>query len=78
MIVKTPWTSRVFDFNFPVGHFPAIYVRLLGTAARIDGLVKNCFESHFEFKPDGRWSVKEHIGHLVDLEELHEERLLDY
>jgi uncharacterized damage-inducible protein DinB len=29
-------------------------------------------------QPDGQWSVLQHIGHLADLEELHEGRLDDF
>jgi len=78
MIAKTPWTARKFNFDYPVSHFPVIYVRLYGTADRIEALIKNFTEEQLEQKPGGKWSVKEHVGHLTDLEELHEGRLDDY
>lgn len=35
-------------------------------------------EEILNLKPDGKWSIKEHIGHLSDLEELHEGRIDDF
>ncbi len=29
-------------------------------------------------KPHGKWSILEHIGHLIDLEEVHEGRIDDF
>ena len=78
MITKTPWTSRKFNFEFPVSYFPCIFVRLQGTAIRIEDYVKNIPEEQLEYKPGDKWSIKEHIGHLTDLDELHEGRLEDY
>jgi hypothetical protein len=78
MISKTPWTSRKFNFDFPVGYFPVIFARLQGTAARIEEYIKGFSEKQLEYKPGGKWSVKENIGHLTDLDALHEGRLEDY
>jgi hypothetical protein len=78
MIAKTPWTSRKFNFDFPVTYFPCIFVRLQGTCVRIEDYIKNLSEEQLESKEPGKWSIKEHIGHLTDLDELHEGRLIDY
>jgi hypothetical protein len=78
MIAKIPWTERKFNFDFPVSHLPCIYVRLEGTSTRIAEYIKDLSEEELKLKPNGKWSVKEHIGHLIDLEELHEGRLEDY
>src|SRR5436190_2955669 len=78
MIRKTPWTYRKFNFDFPVTHFPCIFVRLQGTCVRIEDYIKNLSEEQLQFKEPEKWSIKEHIGHLTDLDELHEGRLEDY
>jgi hypothetical protein len=78
MMPKTPWLARTFNFEFPISHFACIYSRLQGTLLRIEDLVKVLSEDQLEFKPGEKWSIKEHIGHLADLDELHEARLEDY
>jgi uncharacterized damage-inducible protein DinB len=35
-------------------------------------------KSVLELKLSRSWSAKEHVGHLVDLEELHEKRIREY
>jgi len=78
MISQTPWFERKFEFNFPVGYFPVILERLRGTLPRLESLVKNKPEEELTEKIDGSWSVKEHIGHLCDLEELWYGRIEDF
>jgi uncharacterized damage-inducible protein DinB len=78
MIPQTPWFERKFDFNFPVGLFPVITERLRGTSSRIEGMVENKSEEELTRKPNGAWSIKEHIGHLYDLEELWYGRIEDF
>lgn len=78
MIKKTPWLERKFSFDFPVSHFPVIVERLRGTPARIEDMVKNISDEKLRSKKENGWSIKEHIGHLNDLEELHEKRLKEY
>jgi uncharacterized damage-inducible protein DinB len=78
MIKKTPWLERKFSFDFPVSHFPVIAERLRGTPARIEDMVKNISDTQLRVKKENGWSIKEHIGHLNDLEELHERRLQEY
>ena len=52
--------------------------RLHGTPARIKEMVSNLDEDRATRKPGGKWSIKEHIGHLYDLEFLHDGRLDDF
>jgi uncharacterized damage-inducible protein DinB len=77
MIRQTPWFQRTFDFDFPVGLFPVIFSRLEGTIFRLHSIVLNADDEQISYNPDG-WSVKEHIGHLYDLEELWWKRLNDF
>lgn len=41
-------------------------------------MVSNLNEEQASLKPGGKWSIKEHIGHLYDLEFLHDGRLDDF
>lgn len=78
MITQTPWIERKFEFNFPVGLFPIIVERLRGTLSQIEDLVKNIPDEKLSFKKDGKWSIKEVVGHLFDLEELWNGRINDF
>lgn len=78
MFEQFPWIERKFNFNFPVEIFPCILERFRGVPVRIEEVTKNLSEDILTFKPDGKWSIKEHAGHLLDLEELGEKRLDDF
>ena len=77
MIQQTPWIERSFQFNFPVTHFAVIFSRLEGTLFRLPALLTHTNEEECSHTANG-WSVKEHIGHLFDMEELWWKRLQDF
>lgn len=78
MVKQTKWTERQFDFNFPIGVFPCILERLRGTPARLEDLTSALPVNILTIRVQGSWSIQENVGHLLDLEELGERRLLDY
>lgn len=75
---RTKWTERKFSFEFPAGWLPDILTRLRGTQARIREMTHALSDEDASYKPAGKWSIKENIGHLSDLEELHEGRIDDF
>jgi hypothetical protein len=75
---RTKWVERVFDFSLPVGVFPCVAERLRGTPARLEELTRGLHARVLTARRDGKWSIQEHAGHLIDLDELHEGRLDDY
>jgi uncharacterized damage-inducible protein DinB len=77
MIRQIPWFERAFNFDFPVGLFPVIFSRLEGSIFRLHSVLLNTDEEYSSYNASG-WSVKEHIGHLYDLEELWWKRLQDF
>ncbi len=77
MIQQTPWFERSFHFDFPVGLFPVIFSRLEGSIFRLHSILLNADDEYCSHSTQG-WSVKEHLGHLYDLEELWWKRLLDF
>lgn len=77
MIAQTRWTERRFDLSFPPGLFPNIIERLRGTPARVEEMVSSLPSALLTRRNDG-WSIQEHIGHLIDLETLHEGRIDDF
>ena len=77
MINQTPWFQRQFHFDFPVGIFPIIFSRMEGSIFRLYSLLSNADDEMCSVNTNG-WSVKEHVGHLYDLEELWWKRLQDF
>lgn len=78
MIKQTPWIERKFNFDFPVGNFPIIVERMKGTLAQLEALIKNIPDEQLSVKADGKWSAKEVIGHLYDIEDLWNGRIDDF
>jgi hypothetical protein len=77
-MIQMKWTDRTFSFDFPVGVFPGIVERLRGTPARIGELVRGVPYPMLIHRDGERWSVNEHIGHLIDLDDLDHVRLNEY
>lgn len=78
MIQRTKWTERKFTFDFPEGWLSNVLERLRGTTPRIVDMVTGLTDEQLSIQPQGKWSIKEHIGHLTDLEDLHEGRIDDF
>jgi uncharacterized damage-inducible protein DinB len=77
--MKEPnWFERVFDFSFPAEYFPYVVERVRGTPARVEELVASFDPTILTTRPGGEWSIQEHAGHLLDLDELHTGRLDDF
>lgn len=77
-MIQMEWTQRTFSFDFPAGVFPGIVERLRGTPARISELVGGVPHAMLIRRVGNRWSVNEHIGHLIDLDELDQTRLDEF
>jgi len=74
---KTEWFKRKFPVIDDNGILPSIIGRLSGTPARLEELAGNLNDDLLALKPGGKWSAKEEIGHLSDLEPLWLGRLED-
>ncbi|HEY3456989.1 MAG TPA: DinB family protein [Bryobacteraceae bacterium] len=72
------WFERKFEFTFPVEQYPNLCVRLRGTPARIEEMLRGVAHDVLVHKPDNKWSAQEHAGHLLDLESLWMARLDDF
>ena len=72
------WVDRTFDFSFPVGLIDAILERLRGTPARLEEKLRGFGRATLIRRDGDSWSIQEHAGHLLDLDELHLGRLDDY
>ena len=78
MIVQTPWVERKFEFNFPVGLYPIIIQRLQSTNPALRSLVEKIPDEKLSTRPEGKWSAKEVVGHLYDVEDLWNGRVDDF
>jgi uncharacterized damage-inducible protein DinB len=72
------WIDRHFAFNIPEELFPVVVERLRGTPARIEDKVRALSPTLLTRRDGDAWSIQEHLGHLLDLDELHDGRLDDF
>ena len=77
-MIQMPWLERTFPFDLPAGVFPGIVERLRGTPARLGELTRGATHAMLTRRHGERWSVNEHIGHLIDLDDLDHVRLNEY
>jgi hypothetical protein len=78
MSAITPWVQRRFRFDFPVSLYPNILARFRGTPARLEDAVRDLSRERLIAKPDGKWSIQENAGDLLDEEKLFRTRLKEY
>jgi uncharacterized damage-inducible protein DinB len=78
MIPQTAWLDRQFAFDLPIGTFPPLLERLRGTPVRAKELVTGLPDDLLARRVNDKWSVKEHLGHLVDLAPLDDRRLNEF
>jgi uncharacterized damage-inducible protein DinB len=74
------WVERRFAFDCPPEHAPEILERLRGTPARVEERV-GALPAALRTRRDsdsGKWSIQEHAGHLITVEQLFLGRLDDY
>jgi uncharacterized damage-inducible protein DinB len=74
---RTKWFERKFPPIEDNGLLPSIIERLAGTPARIEEIVSHINSEMLQLKQENKWSIKEEVGHLGDLEPLWLVRLDD-
>jgi len=72
------WFERKFDFRFSAEQYPNLCVRLRGTPARLEDMLRDATRDVLTCKPVDKWSAQEHAGHLLDLEPLWLARVDDF
>jgi len=72
------WFERKFWFTFPIEQYPNLCVRLQGTPARLEELLRNVPREVLVRRVGEKWSAQEHAGHLLDLEPLWMARVEDF
>lgn len=74
---KIEWFNRKFALIEDNGILPPIMERLAGTPIRLEEITRYSEESRLTMKEGEKWSIKEEVGHLADLEPLWLGRLED-
>jgi uncharacterized damage-inducible protein DinB len=72
---RTEWFKRVFPPILDNGLFPCILERLEGTAVRLRHKISK-MTGDLTAAQQGTWSIHKEVGHLIDLEPLWHERML--
>lgn len=68
------WLEYKWSFDFPVGMFRAICERLRGTPARLEERLASVPATRLAARVGEKWTVLEHAGHLVLLEQMWQAR----
>jgi hypothetical protein len=75
---KIKWIERKFEFDLLQDEFPFILKRLSETPDKIEQLLYSVAPEVLKKKINNKWSIQEHIGHIIDLEKVHEGRIDDF
>jgi uncharacterized damage-inducible protein DinB len=67
---RTEWFNRKFPVIEDNGLLPSIIERLAGTPARVEEIINHVKPDVLTMSYDGKWTIKEEVGHLADLEPL--------
>jgi uncharacterized damage-inducible protein DinB len=78
MMREPNWFDKQFDFSIGVDAFPTVIERVRGTPARVEEMVTSYPGEVLTARPGEEWSIQEHVGHLYDLDELHDGRIDDF
>ncbi len=74
---RKEWFKRKFNQTLDPETLPNILERLLGTPARVEEKIRSIDADYYDLKLKDKWSIKENIGHLSDLEPLWMARIED-
>lgn len=72
------WVDRRFNFDFPIGLYPNILARVRGTPARLEDAVRGLSPERLTERHEGKWSIQDNAGHLLDEEDLFWRRTQEY
>ncbi|MFQ5628077.1 MAG: DinB family protein [bacterium] len=78
MIKQIQWFERKFTLGLPAWMFPNLIERLRGLPPRLEMQVGLLPPKISTWRDIDSWSIQEHVGHLLDLEELWAARLDDF
>ncbi|KIC94944.1 DinB family protein [Flavihumibacter solisilvae] len=71
------WFDRNFTFGLPNAMLPFYLERLAGTSTRMRAKLDGIDDSILSEKYNGKWSVKQHIGHLAEVDQVASKRIVE-
>lgn len=78
MVSRGIWFERKFTLGLPTWMFPNVVERLRGTPARVEERLRGVMTETLTRRDGERWSMQEHLGHLLDLGWLDAARVGDF
>ncbi len=72
---KVEWFERQFTFGVSPGLLPFYLERLQGTLPRLEKKLAGMSEDILSNRLDGKWSIKQNIGHLAEVDEIANKRI---
>jgi uncharacterized damage-inducible protein DinB len=78
MTTPRRWFDRKFELGLGADTAGELLKRLRQTPERLADAVRGLPPEILTRKPEGKWSIQENAGHLLDLEPLWDQRLDDY
>ncbi len=72
---QLPWFERNLKFGLPAIMLPYYLERLNGTYVRIQFKVKGVTNNILSNRLDNKWSVKQNIGHLAEVDVINNRRI---
>lgn len=72
---KVEWFERQFTFGVSPGLLPFYLERLQGTLPRLEKKLAGISEDILSNRLDGKWSIKQNIGHLAEVDEIANKRI---
>lgn len=72
-----PWFERNLTFGLPKEMLPYYLERLEGTPIRIERKVFGVSNDVLSNKLNNKWSIKQHIGHLAEVNEIANKRIAE-
>jgi hypothetical protein len=70
-----PWFERNLKFGYPIEMLPYFLERLEGSIVRIQTKVHGVDDTILSTRLNDKWSIKQNIGHLAEVDEIANKRL---
>jgi hypothetical protein len=70
-----PWFERNLKFGYPKEMLPFFLERLAGSMVRIQNKIQGIDDRILSTRLNDKWSVKQNIGHLAEVDEIANKRL---
>ena len=74
-MITTKWLEREFKFGLKPGMLPFFIERLSFTVLRIEQKIRGVEDKVLSEKLDEKWSIKQNIGHLAEVDEIAMKRI---